>query len=285
MEPAVWQVTCEAAAKVNLTLEILGKRQDGYHEIRSVFRQLALHDVVRLAHAPTIEVCCSDSALAGTANLAHRAAHLLAQVTGYQGGARIAIEKHIPVAAGLGGGSSDAAATLQGLCRLWHKAVPAPRLRHLAAELGADVPFFLLGGTAIGSGKGDLLTPLASPATCPVLLVKPPIVVSTAAVYAMVTGDAYSSGEVTARFAAMPPETAPRSWPLTNALQPFTTQAFPVVAEVLRALRDWGALQALMCGSGPTCFGLFSATDSAERAAREARRSGWSAWVTAFAAA
>ena len=272
-----------AHAKVNLTLEVLGKRPDGYHEIRSVFRRLALHDILRIDPAAALSVVCDVPGLDGPGNLAFRAGLLLQQETGHTGGARIAIAKAIPVAAGLGGGSSDAAAALRGLDALWGTALAADRLASLAARLGSDVPFFLLGGTALGSGRGEILQPLPDLPDCPVLLVRPPVAVSTAAVYGAVTAADYGDGAISARLAALLPGTVPERWPLANDLQPVTCRLYPVVAEVLDALHGWGALQTQMCGSGPTCFGLYNAEHAAERGAERARARGWDAWVTRFA--
>ena len=272
-----------AHAKVNLTLEVLGKRPDGYHEIRSVFRRLALHDTLRIEPAAALSVVCDVPGLDGPHNLAFRAGLLLQQETGHIGGARMAITKAIPVAAGLGGGSSDAAAALFGLDALWGTALPPDRLAALAARLGSDVPFFLLGGTALGSGRGEILQPLPDPPDCPVLLIRPPIAVSTAAVYGAVASTDYGDGTISARLAALPSETGPGRWPLANDLQPVTCRLYPVVAAVLEALAGWGALQAQMCGSGPTCFGLYNAEDGAVQGAERARARGWDAWVTHFA--
>ena len=274
-----------AHAKVNLTLEVLGKRPDGYHEIRSVMRLLALHDRIRLEPATEVTVRCDLPGLSGPGNLAHRAALLLREEAGYRGGAAIGIEKTIPVAAGLGGGSSDAAATLLGLDRLWGTGLGRETLQALAAQLGSDVPFFLYGGTALASGRGELIRPLpvsASGATPVLLLVKPPIAVPTSEVYRHVTAALYGDGSASAALAALPPDAPAAAWPLLNALQPVTESLFPVVGEVLAALPAWGAERALLCGSGPTCFGLFAADAPAEAAASKARSRGWQAWVTAF---
>ncbi|MBV9749793.1 MAG: 4-(cytidine 5'-diphospho)-2-C-methyl-D-erythritol kinase, partial [Acetobacteraceae bacterium] len=184
--------------------------------------------------------------------------------------------------AGLGGGSSDGAAALLGLDALWQTRLAREELARLAAMLGSDVPFFLAGGTALAEGRGERLRPLPALPNCPVLLVRPPIAVSTAAIYRLVTPDAYGDGSYSARLAALAPHTPPHHWPLCNALQPFTCRAYPVVADVVAALPAWGALQALMCGSGPTCFGLFAAEKAAEEAARQARARGWESWVTYF---
>lgn len=272
-----------AHAKVNLTLEVLGKRPDGYHEIRSVFRRLTLHDILRIDPAAELSVVCDVPGLDGPDNLAFRAGLLLQQETGHTGGARLAITKAIPVAAGLGGGSSDAAAALRGLDALWGTALAPDRLASLAARLGSDVPFFLLGGTALGSGRGEILKPLPDLPDCSVLLVRPPVGVSTAAVYGAVTAADYGDGAASALLAALPLGTEPARWPLANDLQPVTCRLYPVVTEVLASLAGWGALQAQMCGSGPTCFGLYDAEDTAARAAELARVRGWDAWVTRFA--
>lgn len=272
-----------AHAKVNLTLEVLGKRPDGYHEIRSVFRQLALHDTLRVEPADALSVSCDEPGLDGLDNLAFRAGLLLQQeAASHTGGARIAIVKAIPVAAGLGGGSSDAAAALQGLDALWGTALSPVRLAALAARLGSDVPFFLLGGTALGSGRGEILRPLPDLPDCPVLLVRPPIAVSTAAVYGAVTAADYGDGTFSERLASLPLDAPMGSWPLVNDLQPVTCRLYPVVAEVLAALSSWGALQARMCGSGPTCFGMYADADRAAGSAERARDRGWDAWVTHF---
>jgi 4-diphosphocytidyl-2-C-methyl-D-erythritol kinase len=272
-----------ARAKINLTLEVLGKRADGYHEIRSVMRTLALHDTLHIEPWPEIEVECNRQGLDGPDNLAYHAAQILREVAGYSGGARIAIGKAIPVAAGLGGGSSDAASTLAGLNSLWGTGLSREDLASLAAKLGSDVAFFLYGGTAQASGRGEQIRPLADQANCPVLLVRPPLAVSTAAVYAAVRPHDYTAGTASERFAALPPDTPPRDWPLVNALQAITRRLYPEVSEVLAAIDSWGATGSLMCGSGATCFGLFESTPQAEAAASRARGRGWEAWVSRFA--
>jgi 4-diphosphocytidyl-2-C-methyl-D-erythritol kinase len=272
-----------AHAKTNLTLEVLGRRADGYHEIRSVMRALALHDTLHLEPWPAIEVECDRRELEGPGNLAARAAQILREATGYGGGVRIVLAKGIPVAAGLGGGSSDAAACLASLNRLWGTGLSREDLTVLAAKLGSDVAFFLHGGTALASGRGEQVQPLPGQADCPVLLVRPPLVVSTAAVYAAVGPQDYTDGAASERFAALPPGTSPHDWPLVNGLQAITCRLHPEVAEVLAAIRSWGAHRTLMCGSGATCFGLFDTRHAAEGAAMKARGRGWEAWVSSFA--
>jgi 4-diphosphocytidyl-2-C-methyl-D-erythritol kinase len=272
-----------AHAKVNLTLEVLGKRPDGYHEIRSVMRALSLHDTLRLALDDTMSVSCSLKELSGDTNLAFRAASLLREATGFRGGVAIFINKVIPVAGGLGGGSSNAAATLTGLNALWRLDIPTNELHELAAQLGSDVPFFLYGGTALAEGRGERITPVDNLPSCTVLLVNPGIAVSTAAVYRAVTKADYTDGASSQELARLAGDTPPARWRLVNGLQRVTVQAYPAVGEILAALPDWGAAQSLMCGSGPTCFGLFTQDNAAHAAAARARARGWSAWVTHFA--
>jgi 4-diphosphocytidyl-2-C-methyl-D-erythritol kinase len=272
----------DAHAKLNLTLEVLGKRADGYHEIRSIMRTIAMHDTLEIEAAPEIEVCCENSGLDGRANLAYRAAELLREATGNSQGARVTIDKGIPVAAGLGGGSSDAAATLVALNKLWRTGIGTDDLLRLAARLGSDVPFFLFGGTAVASGRGERLSRLDDQPDCPIVLVNPGFAVSTAAVYGAVSDALYSLGEASDQFARLQPGTDPVLWPLVNALQSVTTTQFPEVADILSQLAAGGAVQYMMCGSGPTCFGIFDQQEGALAAVVEAKAQGWQAWHTHF---
>jgi 4-diphosphocytidyl-2-C-methyl-D-erythritol kinase len=276
-------VIVEAHAKLNLTLEVLGKRPDGYHEIRSVMRSLALHDVLEVEPSSTVEVICDAEGLSGKSNLAFRAAELLRARTGVSDGARIVLRKFIPIAAGLGGGSSDAAATLKALNRLWQTRVSAGELTRIAADLGSDVPFCLRGGSALAGGRGETLEQLPDQADCQIVLVNPGFGVSTADVYRGVTSAMYTVGEASERFAGMPPGAPISTWPLVNALHPVTISLYPEVAEVLEYMQAWGAVQAQMCGSGPTCFGLFLEPARATAAVHAAATHRWQAWHTHFA--
>ena len=273
---------CQAYAKINLTLEILGKRDDGYHELRSVMRRIAIHDTLILEEAHDIHITCDAPGLTGPQNLAYRAAVRLKQATAYTSGAIIAIKKAIPIAAGLGGGSSDGAAALVGLNALWHTGLSRDALATLAADLGSDLPFFLWGGMALVEGRGERVRSLYSLPACQVLLVRPPIEVSTAAVYGHITPDGFSNGTTSERLMALPPDTTPEHWLLCNDLQAVTCRLFPLVQEVLGFLALCGATQWQMCGSGPTCFALFTDDHEATRAAERARARGWDAWITEF---
>jgi len=171
-------LTIEAPAKINLTLEILRKRDDGYHEIASVMQAVSLCDTLTFELASDTTLDCDDATLATEDNLALKAAHLLSAHTGYSGGVRIGLVKGIPVAAGLGGGSSDAAATLVALNNLWNLGLPLAELSLMAASVGSDVPFFLHGGVAMVSGRGELVRPLPAIGVDWAVIVTPAITVA-----------------------------------------------------------------------------------------------------------
>ena len=174
----------EAFAKTNRSLRVTGKRPDGYHELDTVFQAIDLTDELEVSDAETLELECDDPRLpAGAENLVHRAATTLARALGSRRGARIRLTKRIPVGAGLGGGSSDAAITLVLLARLWKIDRSVTFLSTLAREIGSDVAFFLVGGAARGTGRGEILTPLPDERERRFVLVIPPFPVSTAAVY------------------------------------------------------------------------------------------------------
>src|SRR5258706_4073077 len=155
-------IKIKSYAKINWTLDVLFKREDGYHELRTIYQTVSLHDDLRLSEPNgAIEIICEDQRVpCDETNLAFKAALMLREATGSSKGARIEIEKRIPVAAGLGGGSSNAAATLLALIKLWQIEIEDGELIKLAASLGSDVPFFLIGGTALGAGRGEEVYPI-----------------------------------------------------------------------------------------------------------------------------
>ncbi|HEY7791694.1 MAG TPA: 4-(cytidine 5'-diphospho)-2-C-methyl-D-erythritol kinase [Vicinamibacterales bacterium] len=282
-----------AYAKINLTLRVLGTRTDGYHELRTIFQTVALHDLITMTPRPgPMTITCSDPAVpAGEANLAWKAAAALWQASGRRGeprNVRIHIVKRIPMQAGLGGGSSDAAAVLGGLARLWRVRVSAAELGRLAATLGADVPFLLRGGTALGVDRGDRLYPLSPLPPTWVALVVPAFGVSTVEAYRWL--DRASTPHASepdsrpgrARGAG---RQAPAGWPypadeLVNDLQPPVVARHPEIGAIVDRLRRSGASDAAMSGSGSAVFGLFGARAAAERAMRSCLRAGWQALVT-----
>jgi len=195
-------LTLPAYAKVNLTLEVLSKRDDGYHEIASVLQTISLADTLDFEVGGELELRCNVPDLESADNLVLKAARLLQGELGYHRGATVTLVKRIPVAAGLGSGATDAAATLVGLNQLWGLGLPAPALGDLAARLGSDVAFFLCGGTALARGRGERVTPLPAAAQCYMVLLSPrlePVPNKTARLYSQVRESHFSRGQHTER--------------------------------------------------------------------------------------
>jgi 4-diphosphocytidyl-2-C-methyl-D-erythritol kinase len=262
-----------AYAKINLDLRVLALRPDGYHDISTVFQTVAAHDIVALEVRPgPIEVTCDDPAVpGGDANLCARALRALwarCGRTGLPGGVSIRITKRVPMAAGLGGGSSDAAATLAGLARLWSLADDDPRVFDAAAEIGSDVPFLLVGGTALGQARGEVLTPLRDVPHAEVVLVRPPFGVFTPDAYRWF--DELQSSASTGGVAASVSGGRVLS-PCQNDLERPVAIRHPEIAELNARLRASGARLAAMTGSGSAVFGLFDTARQADRAAHAMR--------------
>lgn len=259
-----------AFAKINLGLAVLGCRADGYHEVDMVMQAVSLGDVLTLEPAENISVEVSRPDLpGGPDNLAYRAAALLQKVTGQRRGVRIYIEKNIPLAAGLAGGSADAAAVLRGLNRLWNLGLSVRELMELGAALGSDVPFCLLGGTARARGRGEVVEPLPSLAGRGVVLVKPAFGVSTPRVYRLHDQlPPRPPGELGPLLAALERgDWAGLCAALVNDLERATLTLHPELAAIKQALREAGALGVLMSGSGPTVFGLCADEQAARQVA------------------
>ncbi len=197
------KIACAAYAKINLTLEVLGRRPDGYHEVRTVLQVIDLRDTLVVEGADALSLTCDRKDLEGEDNLALRAAHLLRVESGVSTGARLTLHKRIPIAAGLGGGSADAAAALRALDRLWGLGWPVERLAALAERLGSDVPFCLYGGTVLGEGRGERLTPLPVLPPRWVVLAAPVAAMQgkTSALYARLASEDRSDGQATAQLA------------------------------------------------------------------------------------
>lgn len=270
-------------AKINLTLEILGKRADGFHEVRTVMQTVGLADRLEIAAAEELSLTCSDPALATPDNLAYRAARLLQEEYSVWAGAALHLEKHIPVAAGLGGGSSNAAATIVALNRLWDLQLPLAKQQRLAAQLGSDVPFFLTGGTALATGRGERITPLPPLPRHWVVLVLLPITLSTASVYNSVKPSDYTAGVVTADTVAaaqhgtLSPQT---QW--HNALARPARVLAPEITQAQDALHQAGAENAHVSGSGPTVFTVCRDEAEARTLAAALRRQRYPAEVAPF---
>lgn len=261
-----------AHAKINLTLGIEGVRADGYHEVEMIMQAVELHDCLVVEELPAgivLESLCPDLP-PGPENLVYRAAAALQEYTGCRRGARIKLTKNIPLAAGLAGGSTDAAAALRALNKLWDLHLPGEELFRLGERMGADVPFCLLGGTALARGKGERLTPVKGPKGLGVVLVKPPFGVSTALVYSLYDQiPPGSQPDTQAMLAALENgQLSVIGSLLHNSLERITIKMHPVLDDIKKALLTEGAAGALMSGSGPTVFGLFSGIPEARAAAR-----------------
>lgn len=275
-------LTLPAFAKINLSLRVLGKRPDGYHEIRTVFQTIDLHDKLSFTitdNAHIILSCDGRRMPSGAENIVCRAAAALQQRCGSDQGAYIRLEKKIPVEAGLGGGSSDAAVTLLALAHLWRASATETDLFEIAGGLGADVPFFLKGGTALGTGTGKDLTELPDAADKFMLVVKPNASISTAAAY-----KALNAGSLTTAEAKTILSSSQRnefldnldSEALQNDFEPVIFGLEPEIKRAKAALIRAGARSALLAGSGSAVFGIFDSGDAQERAIQAIElESGW----------
>ena len=257
-----------AFAKINLSLRVLGVLADGYHELRTIFQSIALHDTlsIRRVRGPFWLVCDDVACPADSTNLVWRAAEAVWTASGRPGSARnvgVTLTKQIPIAAGLGGGSSDAAAALRAFARLWR--VDAKRLPDIAASLGADVPYFLEGGTVLGLERGDVLFPLIDRPKAWVTLVVPSFGISTKDAYTWFDADVgverplQPNGSLSAQGFALREA--------RNDLEPAVAKRHPEIGRMVSALRAAGASYAAMTGSGSTVFGIFDRKPAAARAA------------------
>jgi len=258
----------EAPAKINIRLEVIGRRPDGYHELVSIMIPVSLADRLELAARPEEGValrCFGLPLPEGDGNLVFRAASRFLSEAGIGEGVRIRLHKKIPIAAGLGGGSSDAAATLVGLDAMWPGRLSCGALHELAVGLGADVPFFLSAVPSLARGIGEELEPLANWPHLWYVLVKPPVEVSTAWVYGKLKKP-LTTRENDCTFQHFRRDGASVVALLENDLESVTEERFPEIRRIKKALLKEGAEGALMTGSGPTVFGVFTKRPSAESA-------------------
>ena len=285
-KPGTSFITVRAHAKINLDLRVLGPRLDGFHELRTVFQALSLHDLIDCIprEGPFAIECDTAGVPLDRTNLVWRAADALWRSLRRAGPVRdvtIRLQKRIPLQAGLGGGSANAAATLLALARLWHVPVRPNQLTDVAAALGADVPFFLSGGTALGLGRGDEVYPLADLPRHWIVLLVPGFGVSTRDAY-----DWYDSERELARgVSAREPQVVPGPWPsraaqMINDLEAPIARHHPEIDQMRTALRRAGALAAAMSGSGSTVFGLFQKRSDALSAVERLSGSGWRVLLT-----
>lgn len=273
-------ITRRAYAKINLCLDVLGKRPDGYHDLKMIMQNIGVYDELTFRtdgkhnENPQIRLII-ENLPAGVdlgpveSNLIYRTAKLILDEYNTKTDVIITLKKNIPAAAGLAGGSTDAAAVFHGLNELLRLNMTVKDMQALGVKLGADIPYCIMGGTALSEGIGDILTPLPTPPACHILLVKPSIDVSTKFVYESLVLDENTShpdvdGMITAIKEQRLDEMAAL---LKNVLEAVTVKKYPVINEIKKTMTDHGALGALMSGSGPTVFGLFENKAQAENTA------------------
>ena len=269
------KLTGPAFAKINLGLRVLGRRPDGYHEISTVFQTVTLHDTLTFEATPggRLELACTDPEIPtdGT-NLVLRAADALRERHGVTSGARVRLEKLIPAGGGLGGGSSDAAITLAALATLWKIETGARELAEIGGRLGADVPFFLVGGTALGTGTGADILPLADAPKMHLCVVTPGVRVPTAEAYKALGARALTKADTAAnlsvsRTEADFPDSLCGVW--SNDFEAVVVRLFPEVGRAREALKGAGAGRVVLSGSGSSVFGVFESEVEAARARGE----------------
>ena len=264
------RIRLPAFAKINLGLLVLARRPDDFHDIQTIFVEIAWHDVVELVPSGGISMECTSPALPTDAsNLCIKAASLLRQWTSHDGGVHIRLAKNIPIGSGLGGGSSNAATVLVGLNALWHLHLDTVELTRLAATLGSDVPFFIRGGTALATGRGEVLT--HRDATLPywTLVIVPPLHISTAWAYGRVTPVPASNERTLQNLFDALPELKPDALHLlVNDFEAGVCSTYPAIRQVKQDLLHAGALHAIMSGSGSSVVAFFETESAAQNAAR-----------------
>lgn len=272
-------IRLKARAKINLGLDVVRRREDGYHEVKMVMQMLRLYDQIDIEKTQESGIFVRSNLTflpTDERNIAYKAAKVMIDQFGLEQGVIIRIEKHIPVAAGMAGGSTDCAAVLYGMNKLFGLRLNQKKLRELGVKLGADVPYCLMRQTALSEGIGEILTPISPLQDCPILIAKPSVSVSTRHVYehlkldeqtmhpdidgivtALADGDLYG---VTDRMA--------------NVLETVTVPEHPVIDEIKKQMMASGAVNALMSGSGPTVFGIFDDEEKAKKACEDMKASG-----------
>lgn len=263
-------ITLNAHAKINLSLDVLNKRDDGYHNLKMIMQTLQLHDIITIQEIKSgIEIECDAPYVPNNnSNIAYKAAEVLIQKFGLSAGVRIKIEKIIPVAAGLAGGSSDAAAVLKGMNNLFDLGMNQQQLMDIGKTIGADVPYCIVGGTALAEGIGEIITPLPKMDAIPVILIKPRFGVSTASVFKSLQIDRITDRPKTDLLieALKNKDTNFIGKNLCNVLESVTVERYPLIDKIKRDLMSKGSMGSIMSGSGPTVFGLFEDDGIAKKA-------------------
>ena len=260
----------KAYAKINLGLDVVRRLENGYHEVKMVMQTVGIYDVLDFERTDGGIVITTDSGELPTDenNLIYKAAKLMMETYPISGGVKIHLEKHIPIAAGMAGGSTDAAATLKGMNRLFDLGCTLKDLMELGVKIGADVPYCVMGGTALAEGIGEKLTPLAPAPDCYVLVAKPDINVSTKYVYEHLDAqEIVKHPDIDGMVEAIAEESLQGILDrMENVLETVTVSAYPVIQTIKDRMKELGAINSLMSGSGPTVFGIFVEKDMARRA-------------------
>ena len=266
----------KAYAKINLGLDVIGKLPSGYHEVRMVMQTVGIYDVLTLEKAQSGIVITTDSEDLPTDenNLVYKAAKLMKEKYNIQEGVRIHLQKSIPISAGMAGGSTDAAAAMKGISRLFGLEISMEELFDIGVNIGADVPYCVIGGTALAEGIGEKLTPLEMAPECHVLVAKPDISVSTKYVYehldiAKIEKHPDIDGMVEAISMGSLQGVLDR---MENVLETVTIPTYPVINDIKRRMKELGAVNSLMSGSGPTVFGIFLEESTAQAAMEQLRQ-------------
>ena len=273
------EIKLKARAKINLGLDVVRKREDGYHEVRMIMQMINLYDKITLRQRtePGITVSTNLSYLpVNEDNLVYRAAKLLMDEFQVSGGLEIVLQKYIPVAAGMAGGSSDAAAVMVGVNRMFHLGLSKKQLMERGVKIGADVPFCIMRGTALAEGIGEKLTTLPAMPHCSLVIAKPKVHVSTKFVYSNLKADEITEhpdidGQVQALRDNDLEQIVAK---MENVLETVTIPAYPVINKIKQTMIRHGAMGAMMSGSGPTVFGVFEREEQAKEVCRLLKKEG-----------
>lgn len=273
------EIKLKARAKINLGLDVVRKREDGYHEVRMIMQMINLYDRITLRRStePGIRVTTNLPYLpVNEDNLVYRAAKLLMEEFKVTEGAEIELQKYIPVAAGMAGGSSDAAAVMVGVNRIFHLGLTKKQLMERGVKIGADVPFCIMRGTALAEGIGEVLTPLPAIPHCSLVIAKPKIHVSTKFVYGnLKASELKEHPDIDRQVQALREGSLEQLVAkMGNVLETVTVPAYPVIDEIKRTMLKNDAMGAMMSGSGPTVFGIFEREERAQEVCRLLKKEG-----------
>lgn len=265
------QIILKAYAKINLGLDVLRKREDGYHDVRMIMQSVGLYDKLTLKKITKDEIVLSSNVGSlpnNEKNLVYKAISLIKKECGITSGVKADLEKNIPMAAGMAGGSTDAAAALIGMNKLFDLGLSQEKLMKIGVKIGADVPYCIMGGTALSEGIGEVLTQLPPMPHCYILIAKPRISVSTRFVYENLEADKLPyhpdiDGMMESIRQGDLNGVADR---LSNVLETVTEKKYPIISQIKAAMMEAGALNSLMSGSGPTVFGIYADKDTAMKA-------------------